>query len=51
VAVWKKFAFFNLYEIVPAFILSSLVIFVVSVLGRSPSQDVLQKFDLAKQKS
>ncbi|MDR1255624.1 MAG: sodium/proline symporter PutP [Puniceicoccales bacterium] len=51
VVVWKKFTFFNLYEIVPAFILSSLVILVVSLLDRAPAEDVLQKFDLAKRKS
>ncbi|MDR3144173.1 MAG: sodium/proline symporter PutP [Puniceicoccales bacterium] len=51
VVIWKKFAFFNLYEIVPAFILSSAVIFIVSLMDRAPAQNILQKFDLARQKT
>jgi sodium/proline symporter len=62
VLTWEKFAplicekfdflvahnFSTLYEIVPAFFLSSAVILVVSLLDREPSENVLRRFDSAK---
>lgn len=46
VVIWKQFAWFSLYEIVPGFIFSSIVIVVVSLLG-TPSQQMRQKFQEA----
>ncbi|MGN1057616.1 MAG: sodium/proline symporter PutP [Comamonas sp.] len=40
VLVWKQYAWWNLYEIVPGFVLSSLTIVLVSLLG-TPSQRML----------
>ena len=37
VLVWKQYAWLNLYEIVPGFVLSSLTIVVVSLMGKAPS--------------
>lgn len=40
VLVWKQYGWWNLYEIVPGFVLSSLTIVLVSLLG-TPSQRML----------
>jgi len=48
VLVWKQFAWFGLYEIVPGFLLSSLAIYIVSLLDAPPTQNVLDDFDKAK---
>ena len=45
VLVWKQFAFLGLYEIVPGFFLSLLVIYVVSKLGKVPAADIVETFD------
>ncbi len=42
--------FFAVYEILPAFILSVVMIVVVSLATSAPSQKILSDFDLAKQK-
>ena len=42
--------FFAVYEILPAFILSSVMIVVVSLLTKEPDQEILDEFDLAKKK-
>ena len=39
---------FNVYELLPAFIISLVCIIVVSLLTPAPSQDVLDEFDKAK---
>jgi len=36
---------FGIYELLPAFLLSCLAIFVVSKLTREPEQEVLDEFD------
>lgn len=53
VIVWKQMAgistavIFSLYEIVPAFLLSLLSIFVVSNLTEAPSNEIIKEFDKA----
>ncbi|MBN9093520.1 sodium/proline symporter PutP [Pandoraea pnomenusa] len=48
VLIWKQFAWFELYEIVPGFVLGGLALVVVSRLGRAPSADVLARFEAAE---
>ncbi|MGE9842003.1 sodium/proline symporter PutP [Selenomonas bovis] len=45
VLVWKQFALFGLYEIVPGFLLSLLAIYGISLLGKPPAQDIQETFD------
>lgn len=45
VLVWKQFAWFGLYEIVPGFIASLAAIVVVSLLDKKPGAVVTQEFD------
>jgi sodium/proline symporter len=49
VVVWKQLSggLFDLYEIVPGFVLSLLAIVITSVLTRAPEQNVLRDFDRA----
>ncbi len=48
VVLWKNYlAFTGLYEIIPAFILSALVIYLVSSLGEKPSAQVQAEFATA----
>ncbi len=51
--VWKylvapNVSFLNVYELLPAFILSSLVIVIVSLCTKKPSQSILDTFQAAK---
>ncbi len=51
VFIWKAIAanatapIFSLYEIVPAFIVATVAIFVVSLLTKEPEQEILDEFD------
>lgn len=45
VLVWKQFAWFGLYEIVPGFILSIIAIYVVSRLDKMPAKIITDTFD------
>jgi len=45
VLIWKHFAWFNLYEIVPGFFLSMLAIYIVSLLDTPPSEEILAQFE------
>lgn len=45
VLVWKQFALFGLYEIVPGFLLSLIAIYGISLLGEPPAQDIQETFD------
>ena len=45
--VWKQFAFFGLYEIVPGFLLALAAIYVVSRLDAEPPAAVTELFDRA----
>ncbi|KAF1683724.1 sodium/proline symporter PutP [Veillonella sp. R32] len=49
VLIWKQFAWFGLYEIVPGFLLSSLAIYIVSLLDNPPSKEITDEFDEAQQ--
>ncbi len=48
VLIWKQFAWFGLYEIVPGFILSTLAIYIVSLLDAPPSKEITDEFDEAQ---
>ena len=45
VLVWKQFAWFGLYEIVPGFTFGLLAIAIVSLLDKEPSKSIQQTFD------
>ena len=45
VLVWKQFALFGLYEIVPGFLFSLLAIYGISLLSEPPAQDIQETFD------
>jgi sodium/proline symporter len=45
VLVWKQFAWFGLYEIVPGFILALGALFIVSLFDHEPSQEIQQEFE------
>lgn len=47
VLIWKQFAWFGLYEIVPGFIFSLLVIYLVSKWDAPPSAEIQAEFDRA----
>jgi sodium/proline symporter len=52
VVVWKQLSgaydgIFNLYEIVPGFLLGWIVIMVVSILDKEPSQEIQEEFEKA----
>lgn len=53
VFVWKLVlnplgGIFTIYELLPAFIISSIAIVVVSLLTKKPSNDIIEEFELAK---
>ena len=48
VLVWKQFGWFGLYEIVPGFFLSFITIFVVSLVDKTPSEEILREFELSR---
>lgn len=48
VLIWKQLALFGLYEIVPGFILSSIAIYVVSLLDKEPPKEVHDDFEAAE---
>lgn len=43
VIVWKQFAWFNLYEIIPGFLFAIITVIIVSMLSR-PSKSMLERF-------
>lgn len=45
VLVWKQFALFGLYEIIPGFILALCAIYVVSLLDKEPAKSITDTFD------
>lgn len=50
VILWKQLSggIFDLYEIVPGFLLSSLTIVIVSLLGKAPEKEIQDTFDSIK---
>ncbi|MFE8701323.1 sodium/proline symporter PutP [Cytobacillus sp. FJAT-54145] len=53
VVVWEKLSggLFDLYEIVPGFILSTLAIIIVSLITSPPSNEIEEEFDQAKKEA
>ena len=51
VIVWKQLnaGIFNMYEIVPGFILSTVTIIILSILDKKPSIDIVKEFDFINQ--
>ena len=47
VLIWKQFAWFGLYEIVPGFLFSLIAIYIVSKLDGGPSQEIQDEFEQA----
>lgn len=45
VLVWKQFAFFGLYEIIPGFFFALLAIYIVSKLDKEPEESIIRLFD------
>ena len=48
VLIWKQFAFFGLYEIVPGFLFSSIAIYLVSIFDKLPPRPVLKDYKKAE---
>lgn len=48
VVVWKQFELLGLYEIIPGFIFASVAIVVFSLLGKGPTQGMVQRFEAAE---
>ncbi|RBW70830.1 sodium/proline symporter PutP [Bacillus taeanensis] len=50
VIVWKQITggIFDLYEILPGFILCTLAIFIVSMVDKEPSKEILAEFEAAR---
>jgi len=56
VFVWKLLVrplggIFNIYELLPAFVLSCVAIVTISLLTEEPSKEILEEFELAKKMS
>ncbi|AZO93389.1 sodium/proline symporter PutP [Halocella sp. SP3-1] len=48
VIIWKNFfAYTGLYEIIPGFILAALLIYLISLLGDGPVEEVEKEFEMA----
>ena len=47
VVVWKEFIGLGLYEIIPGFILASIAIYVVSLMGKEPAATIQRRFEAA----
>jgi len=45
VLVWKQFAWFGLYEIVPGFFFSLAAIYIVSLMDKPPSPEIVKEFE------
>lgn len=53
VIIWRRLGvtlggIFGLYEIVPGFLFSALVIYIISKLDKEPSQDIIDEFEKVK---
>lgn len=48
VLIWKQYAWFGLYEIIPGFLFACIAIAVFSLLGKGPSAAAQQRFDAAE---
>ena len=45
VLIWKQFALWGLYEIIPGFLFASIAIIIVSLIGEPPSNEITDRFD------
>ncbi|BEU87689.1 sodium/proline symporter PutP [Selenomonas sp. TAMA-11512] len=45
VLIWKQFAFFGLYELVPGFLFALLTIYIISRLDTPPAEEITSTFD------
>ncbi len=48
VIIWKQYAWFGLYEIIPGFIFATIGIFVFSMVGSRPTEKMLSRFNTAE---
>ncbi|MBN1085484.1 sodium/proline symporter PutP [Erwinia aphidicola] len=48
VLIWKQYAWFGLYEIIPGFLFACIAIVLFSLLGKGPSSAAQQRFDAAE---
>lgn len=48
VIIWKQYAWFGLYEIIPGFTLAAIAILFVSMLDREPSSDIQREFERSR---
>ena len=48
VLIWKQYAWFNLYEIIPGFLFACIAIVVFSLTGKGPSAAAQQRFAAAE---
>ncbi|WP_077210713.1 sodium/proline symporter PutP [Bacillus dakarensis] len=53
VIVWAQLSggIFDLYELAPGFLFGAIAIYIVSLLGKAPSKEVLEQFDSYKEKT
>ena len=47
VLIWKQFAWFDLYELVPGFFFSVIAIIAVSLMDKEPSESIKKTFEKA----
>ena len=45
VLIWKQFALWGLYEIIPGFLFASIAIIIVSLIGKPPAKEITDRFD------
>lgn len=48
VLIWKQFAFFGLYEIVPGFVFSIFAIYIISKFDKAPDKTITDLYDSVK---
>ncbi len=51
VLLWNHYGWFGLYEIVPGFILASLAIYVVSIMGQEPDRSSTELFEAVQRET
>ena len=49
VVLWKEYSGIDLYEIIPGFVFASVAIYLVSILGKGPSEGMTTRFAQANQ--
>ena len=51
VLIWKQFGWLGLYEIIPGFFLSSLAIYIVSIMDKEPDKAITEEFEKVRKSS